>query len=239
MAMHVVFNVHFLPAPSSLKTALLILSSQTIPPQTSSQFKSTLGPETSFKLSHKLSAILGSHVHLRAWSTYFLGKWRNLTHWAQATKCQVGLALLFNDYNNFHFSGRENGAGRGLQGTPSVRGALNRITRIPFVHNLQFPVLKNVAHLRLSWENCRHEFSLELLLLLRLESLIPFLQPYLSLTAEEEDVLNLWEERNLIQNDILSRYCPLSQLLTELTMTCLRLFLWWRHNPDLSMRARP
>ena len=238
MAMHVVFNVHFLPAFSSLKTAL-ILSSQMIPPETSSQFKSTLGPETSFKLSHKLSAILGSHVHLRAWSTYFLGKWRNLTHWAQATKCQVGLALLFNDYNHFHFSGRENGAGRGLQGTPSVWGALNRMTRIPFVHNLQFPVLKNVAHLRLSWENCRHEFSLELLLLLRLESLVPFLQPYLSLTAEEEDVLNLWEECNLIQNDILSRYCPLSQLLTELTMTCLRLFLWWRHNPDLSMRARP
>jgi len=74
--MHVVFNVHFLLALSPLKTALLILSSQMN--YLSSQFKSTLGPETSFILSHKRSAILGSHVHLCTWSTYnFWGKWRN------------------------------------------------------------------------------------------------------------------------------------------------------------------
>ncbi len=64
-------------------------------------------------------------------------------------------------------------------------------TSLPLVDYFEVPVLEKVAHLALPGENGGDQLSLNLLLLLELISLVPFLEPHLPLTTEQQHVLDL------------------------------------------------
>ena len=63
---------------------------------------------------------------------------------------------------------------------------------IPLIDDFQFPILQKVAHLTPPCQDGGHQLTLDLLLLLLREGLVPLLQSHLALPAEQQHVLDLF-----------------------------------------------